>query len=112
MDQGLWTKDQIMPAPRRPIVPARRKVRARWWLEHLEDRTLPSTLAGARPLTLNQFHQAHAGGALATPKDVNFFRVTLAAGDRLSAAVTAQTAGSALQSWLRGFDAQGHPIAA
>src|SRR5436190_1399991 len=38
-----------MPTPRRPLAPARRKLRARWWLEYLEDRTLPSTLAGAHP---------------------------------------------------------------
>src|SRR5262249_20150397 len=92
--------------------------RLRLWARHrlavewLEDRTLlsgpPQTTA---TLTFNAFGTARASGSLADPREADLYRITLGAGDRTGAAVSAQTAGSGLVSLLRVFDAAGHPLA-
>src|SRR5689334_22912098 len=81
------------PRPVRPL-----------WLEVLEGRTLPDgdPLTSATPLTF-QFNTAHAPGFLSGPADFDLYRVRLEAGDRLTAGVAAQSAGSGLQSLLRVF---------
>src|SRR5262249_58222622 len=54
---------------------------------------------------------AHAADFLPAPGQEDFYRVSLAAGDRVTAAVDAQNAGSALDSLLRVLDAAGRQIA-
>ncbi len=100
-----------------PPVPAfwRRKApRRRPAVERLEERTLPSgtTLATAPALTFTSFGTAQAAAFLADPREADLYRVRLGAGDRLSAAVSAQAAGSGLRSLLRVFDASGRQVAA
>jgi hypothetical protein len=87
----------------------RRGLRVEW----LEDRNLLSgnTLQTATPLSFNAFHMAQATHFLSDPREADLYQVTLNAGDRLSAGVSAQTAGSGLQSLLRIFDAHGTPLA-
>src|SRR4051812_9342283 len=89
------------PPPRRP------------WLEGLEERTLlsGSTLGTATPLAINSFGTAQAAGFLADPHEVDLYRVHLGRGDTLSTSVSAQGAGSGLQSLLRVFDDGGRPLA-
>jgi hypothetical protein len=111
-----------MPSPLWPfgtIVPRRGKHAARWrpvrrpTLEQLESRTLlrGGTLATALPLTFGPLHTAQVAGVLADPHEVDLYRLHLGAGDRIRAAVSAQDPGSALQSLLRIFDAQGKQLA-
>src|SRR5699024_7852097 len=45
------------------------------------------------------------------PREFDLYRVALAAGDQVSATVTAQGSGSGLASLLRVFDAQGNALA-
>jgi uncharacterized repeat protein (TIGR01451 family) len=82
-------------------------------LEWLEDRTLLSgnTIQTATPLTFIAFQTAQATHFLSDPRDADLYQVTLNASDRLSAGVSAQTAGSGLQSLLRVFDSHGTPLA-
>ncbi|HKB39033.1 MAG TPA: hypothetical protein VKD72_21515, partial [Gemmataceae bacterium] len=86
-------------------------------LECLEDRTLPAghSLASATLLTFNgaarPLETAHVADFLAAPGQEDFYRVSLSAGDRVTAAVDAQNAGSALDSLLRVFDASGRQVA-
>src|SRR5262249_16843950 len=85
-------------------------------LECLEDRTLPAghTLATATLLTFNGSarpqESVQAADFLALPSQQDFYRVSLSTGDRVTA-VSAQNAGSALDSLLRVFDSAGHQIA-
>jgi hypothetical protein len=81
-------------------------------LEWLEDRTLlsSSTLRTATPLTFSAFRTAQAAQFLADPREADLYEVTLNAGDRISAGVIAQAAGSGLQSLLRIFDSHGTPL--
>jgi hypothetical protein len=82
-------------------------------LELLEDRTLPSgaqTLATALALTL-QHNQATASGSLAVADEADLYRVSLKAGDVVTAAVQAEQGGSTLDSVLRVFDPNGRPFA-
>jgi hypothetical protein len=81
--------------------------------ERLEDRTLPAghALASATFLPFTPFQTAEASGFLAQPNEVDLYEVSLQAGDRLQAGVSAASAGSGLQSVLRIFDAAGRPVA-
>jgi hypothetical protein len=81
--------------------------------ERLEDRTLPAghALASATLLPFTPFQTAAASGFLAQPNEVDLYEVSLQAGDRLQAGVSAASAGSGLQSVLRIFDAAGRPVA-
>src|SRR4051812_37635697 len=91
--------------------------RARRWsglrLEPLEERTLLAghTLATATALAFTDFGTARAGAFLATPQEVDLYRVHLRAGDEVSASISAQTAGSGLQGLLRIFDGAGQQVA-
>jgi hypothetical protein len=73
------------------------------------------TLATATLLTFNNasrpFESAQAADFLATSSQQDVYRVALSAGDRVTAAVAAQNAGSALDSLLRVFDGNGHQVA-
>src|SRR4051794_36947012 len=82
-------------------------------LEWLEDRTLLSgfTLGTATPLVITPCGTAQAAGFLADPHEVDLYRVHLGLGDVLSTSVSAQGAGSGLQSLLRFFDDSGRPLA-
>jgi hypothetical protein len=82
-------------------------------LEWLENRILfhGDTLATAAPLSFSVLHTAQAAGFLAQPQQVDLYRVQLDRGDRLSAAVRAQTAGSGLAALLRVFDGAGRALA-
>jgi hypothetical protein len=107
----FWKHAPRRGKPRRGVRwrPARRLT-----LEWLESRILLSgdTLATAVPLTFTAFETAHAAGFLAGPDAVALYRVHLdQAGDRIQAAITAQTTGSALESVLRVFDTQGRQLA-
>jgi hypothetical protein len=102
-----WQK--ILSRPRRdrslrPVWPLR--------LESLEDRTLLSgdPLTLATPLTF-QLNTAHASHFLSSPGEIDLYRIHLEAGDRVTASVNAQQAGSGLQGLLRIFDAGGSPVA-
>ncbi len=89
---------------RRVTAPVRRPS-----LEGLEDRTLLSTdtLATATVLQFTPSQNAQSSSFLSTPNEVELFEVQLKAGDQLQAAVSAQNAGSGLQSALRVFNASG-----
>src|SRR5689334_1985868 len=91
--------------------PARR--RRRLLLEWLEDRTLlsGSTLAAATLLAFDPFGTAHAAAFLSDLHAADLYRVHLGAGDRITAAVSAQASGSGLVSLLRVFDASGNQLA-
>ena len=107
----FWKSSCRHGKPRRGV--RRRPVRP-LTLEWLETRILLSgdTLATAVPLTFTAFETAHAAGFLAGPDAVALYRVHLdQAGDRIQAAVTAQTTGSCLDSLLRVFDASGRQLA-
>src|SRR5262249_54221112 len=76
--------------------------------EQLEDRTLPAA-------TLLAFNDAPIPSVTFTDRvvaagDVDLYRVTLQAGDRVTAAVLAQNAGSALDSVLRVLDGARNPL--
>src|SRR6516165_11905042 len=78
-------------------------------LERLESRivfALPAT-----PLPFTAFGTAHAAAFLATANDFQLYQVHLGAGDVVTAAVSSQAGGGALQSNLRVFDAAGRPLA-
>jgi hypothetical protein len=83
--------------------------RGRPGAERLEDRTLFALPAVTLPLTL--FQTAHVAGRIAAADDFDLYSLSLGASDVISAAVSAQAAGSSLQSVLRVFDAAGRPIA-
>jgi hypothetical protein len=82
-------------------------------VERLEDRTLLTggTLQTATPLTLTPLNTARASGFLAGPNEVDLYAVRLGAGDRVTASVSAQAAGSGLQAALRAFGPAGQPVA-
>jgi hypothetical protein len=101
-------------------------------VEWLEDRTLfnSSPLAAAVPLDFNVEDVADVEHFLSSPTEVDFYRVTLGAGDTIHAGISAQDAGkqagvgftftfpgfayqgtSALSSQLRVFDGNGTPMA-
>ena len=97
------------PRKARPRCPHWRRLSVEW----LEDRTIlsGSPLTEATPLLFGPPGTAQAAHFLASPTEVDLYRVHLDAQDRLSASVSAQTAGSGLESLLRVFDAQGMPLA-
>src|SRR5216117_2390684 len=82
-----------------------RPLRPRPTLERLESRTLFAghTLATAALVTPGPLGTAEVPGWIAAPLEADLFRVHLDAGDRLRIAVSAQGAGSGLQSVLRVF---------
>ncbi len=101
-----WLKRLYAPRRRQPI--------QRFNLERLEERTLLSagpTLATAVPLMFTDFSTAQASSFIVQPNAVDLYEVPLKSGDRLAAAVRAQSAGSGLQSVLRVFDSQGIQVA-
>ncbi len=110
MSHTIWSKTSSL-----------HHLRIRWAhlaLERLEDRTLLSgdTLATATALSFTTLptalvQTAHAAGFLAKADEVDLYKIHLDAGDRVTAAVSAQTSGSGLQSILRVFNAQGDPVA-
>jgi hypothetical protein len=88
----------------------------RWFrpaLERLESRTLPAghTLLGAAAPVFGPLATAQVAGYLAASNQDDLYRVHLDGGDRLSAAIHAQYAGSALQSLLRVFSTTGQELA-
>ncbi len=95
------------------FAPVRRRPYRRPHLERLEDRTLLSgdTLLTAAALPFTAFGTAHAAGFIATANAVDLYEVQLGAGDRITAAISAESTGSGLQSLLRVFDNQGNPLA-
>jgi hypothetical protein len=105
--RSWWKKDR-----RQPVRVARYRCR-RVWLERLEDRTLLSgnTLATATPLTLTPVNNAQAGNFLSSPSQVDLYSVPLNSGAVLNTGVTAQTAGSGLQSSLAVFNSSGQQVA-
>ena len=104
---SLWNR---LLRPRRRQSPGRVRLLA---VERLEDRTLLSgnTLATATVLPFTAFDTAHVAAFLNAPAEADLYRVTLGVGDQLTASVSAQTAGSGLQSLLRVFDAAGKQLA-
>src|SRR5262245_37087517 len=107
MHHLLWSWRKTVSTRSRPRRLPSPWPRTRLRVERLEDRTLLSgdTLATAALLPFTAFHNAHAAGFLATPNEVDLYRLHLSAGDQIRAAVSAQTSGSGLQSLLRLFDA-------
>src|SRR5437870_4375531 len=101
-----WSKTERRKLRRQR--PAVRKLQ----LEELEDRTLLAghTLGTATLLTFNPANSVQASGFLAAPDQADLYRVSLEAGERLTAAVAAQNAGSALDSALRVFRSDGTPL--
>jgi hypothetical protein len=98
----------IGPHSKAPVRRCVRRLRCRsLTVERLESRTLLAT-AGLLSLASGT---AHASGFLARPDEVDLYQVHLGAGDRVSAAVTAQTSGSGLTSLLRMFDDHGKQVA-
>src|SRR5438093_1620607 len=91
---------------RQPLLVRRTRSRYIPTLELLEDRTLfsASPLDLAVPLNFNAFQAAQVSHLLASPNEVDFYRVTLQSGDLLDASVRAQAAGSGLVSLLRIVD--------
>jgi hypothetical protein len=92
----------------------RRRSRLRLGLERLEDRTLLNghTLGKATLLTFNpNSHSAAATGFIDSASTVDLFKLDLAAGDTVKAAIDTQTIASGLAGVLRVFDAAGQPIA-
>jgi hypothetical protein len=93
-----------------------RQVRLR--LEQLEDRTAPSavgTIDLSFPDTSTLYQTVRVSEALASPNDVAMNRVSLNAGDLVTAQVDASAAGGSLNSYLRVFQESGGsltPIAA
>src|SRR5262245_36841490 len=83
----------------------RRRPARRLWLERLEERTLLSgdTFATAIPLPFTSFQTAHVGHFLSDPREVDLYQIQLSGGDSVHVAVSAQTAGSGLESRLRIF---------
>ena len=80
--------------------------------EILERRLCMSgTLLTATPLTFNNYQSVQVSDYLAQPDEVDFYRISLATNERITASVSAQTAGSGLQSLLRIFDANGAQLA-
>jgi hypothetical protein len=82
-------------------------------VEWLEDRTLLSgnTIRTATPLTFGPFQTTQVSHFLNDPKEEDLYQVTLNPGDRLNASISAQGAGSGLQSLLRIFDSHGNQMA-
>jgi hypothetical protein len=87
-------------------------------LEWLESRILfaGDTLGSATALSFLTWpgatvQTAQASGFLATPSEVDLYKVSLHPGDRVTASVSSQASGGALQSLLRVFDAKGNPVA-
>ena len=82
-------------------------------LQRLEERRLLSsdTLATASGLPFQASQTAHAADILSLRKEVELYRISLNAGDVVSAAISAQAIGSGLTSILRIFDTVGKPIA-
>src|SRR5215831_14000269 len=95
-----WWKSSKSRQARRPS-PGRRRL----WLECLEDRTAPtgSTFATATPLAFSGLQSAQVSHFLSDPQEVDLYQVALDVGDRAHLAISAQTAGSGLQSWLQVF---------
>lgn len=88
----------------------------RLWLDELEDRTLLSdvTLATAAPLDLTvPSKSAFVQDTIASASDFSLHAVTLAAGERLTVDVNAQSLdpSSALDGYLRIFDSTGIQVA-
>jgi hypothetical protein len=99
----------VRPRPLRSVRSIRGFPFRRVHLERLENRTL---LAGqVAPLSFTAFQTAHHAGHLATANDFDLYTLSLQAGDRITATVSAQSAGSGLQSVLRIFDSTGNPVA-
>jgi hypothetical protein len=80
---------------------------ARPLLERLECRTLLATSS----LSFTAAGTSHQSGFLADPSAVDFYRFHLDAGDRVLAAVTAQTSASGLQGRLGVLNAAGSLLA-
>ena len=86
-------------------------------LEDLENRlppaahTLVAASTAANTLTLGALNTAEASGEIATADEQDLYRIQLGIGDRLTAAVTAQLAGSGLEPVLRVFSEYGQELA-
>ncbi len=93
--------------------PQRCSHRFRPRVERLEDRTLLAgdIIQGATALTFTGFNTAHVGNFLSQANEVDLYSVHLGSGDRISVNISAQTAGSGLQSILRVFNSNGTQVA-
>jgi hypothetical protein len=97
-----WWKYVFAPRRRRPI--------RRLYLERLEDRTL---LSGAHDTLVTAIAPkvlagtVHVSDFLATPNQVDLFKIQLNAQDRLDIHLSAQPSGNTLRSVLRVFDSSG-----
>jgi hypothetical protein len=82
-------------------------------LESLETRIVfaNNMLATAASLDFNSLQTAHAAGFLSTASEQDLYKIHLGTGDQVAATVSAQTAGSGLQSVLRVFRGDGSPFA-
>ena len=96
----------------------RRSGRCRLGVERLENRIVfaGDTLATATALSFlgsesAMVQTAQASGFLTTANEVDLYKVSLHAGNQVAVSVSAQTAGSGLQSLLRIFDASGTQVA-
>lgn len=78
-------------------------------LEQLENRIVFAL--SASPLTFTAAGTADAAAALMAPNDFQLYQVQLQAGDMVTASVSSQASGGALQSNLRIFDATGRQLA-
>lgn len=106
-----------MPVSERPAS-LRRPIRRQWSFRRLEgdwleQRTLLATspLKSAVALQFGPFNDAQVSHNLSIPNEFDLYSVTLEKGETVSAAISAQEAGSALTSLLRVFDSSGTPLA-
>jgi hypothetical protein len=114
MRTRLWWKEVLRRWSARPGPSAAgRRAGYAPRIECLEDRTLLSgnPLQAATPLTFTAFGTAQASHFLSNPHEVDLYRVTLGAGDRLDVSIGAEASGSGLRSLLRIFDSSGTPLA-
>src|SRR5262245_48718930 len=81
--------------------------------DRLETRTLlaDSTLSSAVPLHFGMLNVAAESHLLSNPREVDFYSVALAGGEKAYVNIDAQRSGSGLTSLLRVFDSAGTPLA-
>src|SRR5262245_17450154 len=80
--------------------------------DRLETRTLlaDSTLSSAVPLHFGMLNVAAESHLLSNPREVDFYSVSLAGGEKAYVSIDAQRSGSGLTSLLRVFDSAGIPL--
>src|SRR5271156_2036096 len=105
-------------AVRRRVAGLRRQPRHQWSFrtldgDWLEQRTLLafSPLETDVPLHFGAFNDVQVSHFLSVPDEFDLYSLTLQQGEKLSASIDAQDAGSALTSLLRIFSSDGTPLA-